>query len=48
MLEQVSNLIYFFKQFAARQELTEHLKAKNQILWVQRMNNIAKQSREIV
>lgn len=36
------------KQLAESQGITEQLKAKNQMLWVQQMNNIANQAREIV
>lgn len=36
------------KQLAESQGITEQLKAENQMLWVQRMNNIANQAREIV
>lgn len=36
------------KQFAERQGITEQLKAENQMLWVQKMNNISNQAREIV
>ena len=36
------------KQFAKSQGITEQLKAENQMLWVQKMNNIANQAREIV
>lgn len=36
------------KQFAESQGVTEQLKAENQMLWVQMMNNIANQAREIV
>ncbi len=36
------------KQLAESQEITERLKTENQILWVQKMNNISNQSREIV
>lgn len=39
------NLIY---QLAEKQGITEQLKAENQILWVQKMNNIANQAVEIV
>ena len=35
-------------QFAESQNITEKLKAKNQMLWVQKMNNIANCAREIV
>lgn len=33
---------------AAREGITEQLKAQNQMLWVQRMNNIRNQATEIV
>ena len=36
------------KQLTEHQGITEQLKADNQMLWVQKMNNIANQSREIV
>lgn len=36
------------KQFADKQSVTEQLKAENQMLWVQKMNNIANRAREIV
>ena len=36
------------KELPERQDITEELKAENQMLWVQKMNNIANQSREIV
>ena len=36
------------KQLAENQGITEQLKAENQMLWVQMMNNIANQAREIV
>ena len=36
------------KQLAAREGVTEHLKAKDQMLWVQRMNNIRNRAMEIV
>lgn len=35
-------------QLAEKQGVTEQLKAENQILWVQKMTNIANQAREIV
>lgn len=35
-------------QFAEQEGITEQLKAENQMLWVQRMNNIVNQAREIV
>ncbi|MBQ6160368.1 MAG: TnpV protein [Oscillospiraceae bacterium] len=36
------------KQLAAREGVTEQLKAQNQMLWVQRMNNIRDRAVEIV
>lgn len=36
------------KQMAEQESVTEQLKAKNQMLWVQQMNNIANRAREIV
>ena len=36
------------KEYADRQEVTEQLKAENQILWVQKMNNIQTCVREVV
>lgn len=36
------------KDFAEKQGVTEELKAENQMLWVQKMNNIANQVREII
>ncbi len=36
------------KQFAESQGSTEELKVENQMLWVQKMNNISNQAREIV
>lgn len=35
-------------QLAEQEDITEKLKTENQILWVQRMNNIANRSREII
>ncbi len=35
-------------RLAESQGVTEQLKAENQMLWIQQMNNIANQSREIV
>ena len=43
--EQYNLLI---KQFAKSQGVTEQLKAENQMLWVQMMNNISNQAREII
>jgi hypothetical protein len=36
------------KQMAQRQGITEALKATNQMLWVQRMNNIRNVAQEVV
>lgn len=36
------------KNLAKQQGITEQLKAENQMLWVQSMNNIANQVREII
>ena len=36
------------KQMAAWENVTEQLKAQNQMLWVQRMNNIRDQAVEVV
>lgn len=35
-------------QLTKSQGITEQLKAENQMLWVQKMNNIANQAREII
>ena len=36
------------KQMAEQEGVTEHLKEKNQMFWVQRMNNIRERAEEIV
>lgn len=36
------------KQLAENQGVNEQLKSENQMLWIQRMNNIANQAREII
>ena len=36
------------KECAEKQDITEQLKSENQMLWVQQMNNIANQVREII
>jgi hypothetical protein len=36
------------KQMASRENVTEQLKVQNQILWVQRMNNIRDRAMEVV
>lgn len=35
-------------QLAEQEGITEQLKADNQMIWVQQMNNIANQARDIV
>ena len=35
-------------QMAEREEVSEHLKAEDQMLWVQRMNSIRSRAEEIV
>lgn len=36
------------KQLAAREGVTEQIKAQDQMLWVQRMNNIRDRAMEVV
>ncbi len=36
------------KQMAVREGVTERLKARDQMLWVQRMNNIRNRAMEVV
>lgn len=36
------------KQLAEKENVTENLKAENQMLWVQKMNNIRNRAKEIV
>ncbi len=36
------------KQLAASEDVTEQLKAQNQMLWVRKMNNIRNRATEIV
>ena len=36
------------KQLAEKENVTENLKAKNQMLWVQKMNSIRNRALEIV
>lgn len=43
--EMLSRLV---KQLAEKENVTEKIKAENQILWVQRMNNIRNRATEIV
>lgn len=47
--EQVENLfLELVKQMAVREGVTERLKAQDQMLWVQRMNNIRNRAMEVV
>lgn len=47
--EQAKNMfLELVKQMAARENVTEQLKAQNQMLWVQRMNNIRDRAMEVV
>ena len=43
--EMFSRLV---KQLAEKEDVTEKLKAENQMLWVQRMNNIRNRAMEVV
>lgn len=47
--EQAENMFFeLVKQIAVREGVTEQLKAQDQMLWVQRMNNIRGRATEIV
>ena len=47
--EQAEDMFFrLVKQYADRQGVTEQLKAENQLLWVQKMNNIRACVREVV
>ena len=47
--EQAEELFFrLVKQLAEKEGVTEQLKAKNQMLWVQRMNNIRNRATEVV
>ena len=47
--EQAENMFFrLVKQIAEQEDITEQLKAENQMLWVQRMNNIRNHATEIV
>lgn len=49
MNEQAEDMfLRLVKQMAEREGVTEQLKAQNQMLWVQRMNNIRDRATEIV
>ena len=47
--EQAENLFFrIVKEFSEKENVTEKLKAENQMLWVQRMNCIRNRAREVV
>ncbi len=47
--EQAKNMFsHLVKEYADRQGMTEQLKAENQLLWVQKINNIRACVREVV
>ena len=47
--EQAEDMFFeLVKQMAAREGVTEQLKARDQMLWVQRMNNIRDRAVEVV
>ena len=47
--EQAENMYQLLvKQLAEKEGVTEHLKAENSMLWVQKMNNIQNRVREII
>ena len=47
--EQAEEMFFrLVKQLAEKEGVTEQLKAENQMLWVQRMNNIRNRATEIV
>ncbi len=47
--EQAEDMFFeLVKQMAAREGVTEKLKAQDQMLWVQRMNNIRERAMEVV
>lgn len=47
--EQAENMFFrLIKQFAEKENITEKLKSENQMLWVQKMNNIRNRAMEII
>jgi len=47
--EQAENMFFrLVKEYADRQEVTEQLKAENQLEWVGKMNNIRACVREVI
>ena len=49
-LNELADSMFFelVKQLAAREGVTEQLKAQDQMLWVQRMNNIRDRAMDVV
>jgi hypothetical protein len=41
-------VIFLIKQMAEKENVTEELKANNQLEWVSRMNNIKNRAEEII
>ena len=47
--EQAENMLYrLIKEMAAKENVTEQLKAENQMLWVQMMNSIRNRVEEVI
>ena len=46
--QATAQMLLLTKQMAEREGVTEQLKAQDQVLWVQRMNNIRDRAIEIV
>ena len=46
--QATEQMLLLIKQMAEREGVTEQLKAQDQMLWVQRMNNICARAMEIV
>ena len=46
--QAAEQMLLLTKQMAEREGVTEQLKAQNQMLWVQRMNNIRNRAMEVV
>ena len=44
----INTILELVKQMASREGVTEQLKAQDQMLWVQRMNNIRDRAVEVV
>ena len=46
--QATEQMLLLTKQMAEREDVTEQLKAQDQMLWVQRMNNIRNRAMEVV